>query len=632
MSKKTNKTKQIKKNISESEEQIKGPSFIRRHLRPIILCTILILLLGAAVSVVINKTQLGMKLDFRDIGQSVDRPFRVSLGQSVKSIDNISIEPKIEGEWRFESNALGVEALEFMPKDKFSPGHRYKVTLGDITRQFTSKKSSEVINFSTEEAPGILSFSLPNQEGLVIPADTKFSMKLNDQDGQLDNIILETTPSVEMNRTDISGGFSWAVKGLLPQGNEVELVARSMPSGKKLLLRKVKVAEQPTISSVSKESDIVSGESIEITFSKQIDVDKSLSEAIAFNVAGRGEWTDGGLKYRFTPEALNPGQSYEYKIAKGLRTKEGGILIEDIEKNFTTRGAVAVVGYSPTGSSVGQATQYIKLTFNQPVDHVSAEKSFGVSSGTVEGFSWSGNTLTVAVSNLGFQKKIDVWLSDGVKPSGFGLPSRGWGYTFNTEVRTIKLAVPYYSQAYAQSCEAADVRMALAYRGIYSNDWDILQRFGYNPRPKNQETNTWDDPQQQFVGDVDGHQKNGTGWGVYAEPVASAVRSFGRQAVTQYGVSASFLAEQIYNDRPVVVWGIWGGSAEIQSWTTPSGSTASGPFTMHVRLVTGVVGSVDNPLGFYVHDPITGPDYWTASQLISNTYKAGPANQAVVIF
>ena len=119
---------------------------------------------------------------------------------------------------------------------------------------------------------------------------------------------------------------------------------------------------------------------------------------------------------------------------------------------------------------------------------------------------------------------------------------------------------------------------------------------------------------------------------MFAEPVAAAVRSYGRQASSHYGISAQFLAQQLHNDRPVVLWGIWGSSAQIQTWTTTNGGTASGPFPMHVRLVVGVKGSVENPLGFYVHDPITGSAYWSTAQLMSNTQKAGPANQAVVIY
>ncbi len=34
----------------------------------------------------------------------------------------------------------------------------------------------------------------------------------------------------------------------------------------------------------------------------------------------------------------------------------------------------------------------------------------------------------------------------------------------------------------------------------------------------------------------------------------------------------------------------------------------------------------------FTHDPITGFAYWSTAQLMSNTQKAGPANQAVVIY
>ncbi|OYW84223.1 hypothetical protein B7Z17_04440, partial [Candidatus Saccharibacteria bacterium 32-49-10] len=372
-----------------------------------------------------------------------------------------------------------------------------------------------------------------------------------------------------------------------------------------------------------KSADIIPGDTVSLVFKEPVDRLRLPVDAIQFDISGTGEWRDD-TTYVFTTSDLAPGGVYSYTIKAGLRTQQGGIMVNDVTGPLYARGQIQLASVSPRGNDVSQATQDVKITFNQPVDRSSAESKVSISTGVVQSRYWQGNTLVLRMANFGYQATVRVVVDAGVRPTGFGLANTSpLTFSFTTEARSRRLDVPYYRQAYAQSCEAATLRMALAYRGIQSSDWDILQRFGYAPSHKDKQNNIWGDPQKGFVGDVNGDQRDGTGWGVYAEPVAAATRSFGRSASTIYGVSASFLAQQIYDGNPVILWGIWGGSAEIQTWQTPEGGTVSGPFPMHVRLVTGVVGEPGNPMGFYVHDPITGTSYWSTSQLISNTQKAG---------
>lgn len=600
-------------------------AFLHKHIIVVLVLCVVTFVAGAGTVFAAVKTQSDLVLSYSSTGQPVDQPFSVSLGQVLASIDDVSIEPKVDGSWKYHADALGVTGLEFHPAKAFSPGQTYTVKASGIKRYVTGSSDSIEVTFTTEEAPGVLHFSLPPKDGLVVAADEKFSIKLkNPRD-----VVLESEPAVEFSRTDIDMGYSWSAKGLLPQGEKLVVRVKSASDGEEVLSRAVQIAASPQVASVSKESDLMPGDEVVVNFDVAV---KHSDKSITTDAPGEGEWSEGGMSYKLKLGDIEPGKQYGLSVNPGLRSKSGGITIEKIDKTLSSRGSVAVVGASPTGAELTQARQQIAITFNQPVDRPSAESAFSISSGRVTDTSWDGNTMKTTVVDLGYQRQVRVSLAAGIRPSGFGLPGRAWSYGFTTEVPTVKLNVPYYKQVYAQSCEAASVRMALAYRGIGSSDWDILQKFGYNPTHKNQEANTWEDPQKQFVGDVNGNQGKGTGWGVYAEPVAAAVRSYGRQATTHYGISAQFLAQQLHSDRPVVLWGIWGASAQIQTWTTPSGGTASGPFPMHVRLVVGVKGSIDNPLGFYVHDPITGSAYWPTSQLMSNTQKAGPANQAVVVY
>lgn len=200
--------------------------------------------------------------------------------------------------------------------------------------------------------------------------------------------------------------------------------------------------------------------------------------------------------------------------------------------------------------------------------------------------------------------------------------------------KIIKLDVPYYQQEYEKSCEAASLRMVLEYYGIKTNDWDILQAIGYNPRGRDFAKNIWDDPTEMFVGYV---EKGKPGYGTYAEPIVKATKSFGREANAYKNISARFLAEQISNGHPVIAWGYYPYATFVKyAWKTEDGKDIFGYRGEHVRVVYGFDGEVDNPKGFYVHDPNFangGADqYWDAKKLIKNMNTAGElSNQAVVV-
>ena len=391
----------------------------------------------------------------------------------------------------------------------------------------------------------------------------------------------------------------------------------------------MKSAPLPAIGSPIKEHSVTPSDELKLTFQEAIDAKDR--PHIAVDTAGNGSWRSD-TEYVFKADKLEPGKTYTYTIPKGLRTARGGVLVEEVKKTFTTNGHVRGVGASPWRTTVDQAAQDVRITFDQAVDHKSAQDRLRVSSGTVQSISWRGNTMIARVVNMGFQRQVQVWVEPGVQPV-FGLPSVERIVTsFTTNSRVVKLNnVPFYRQVYAQSCEAASLRMALAYRGVHDSDWNILQRFGYHPRPRDKATNEWDDPNAQFVGDVNGNQGTGTGWGVYAGPVARAAGQYGRGTSLAYGANANFVAQQIHNGNPVIAWGVWRTGAKIDSWRTPSGRTVSGPIPMHVRLIVGVRGEPHDPLGFYINDPISGQLYWTRAQFVAMTAGAGPAAQLLAV-
>lgn len=592
------------------------------------------LLVGVAAIITLFalRTHMPIALQYASQRHSVTEPIVINLNQILQPLtqDQLEIAPHIEGTWAYtRGNLLRGDSLTFIPHGLFRTDTTYEVRIKQAKRIIMGAVDIPTIRVTTEEAPGIAQASFQTGDKPILAADHVFTVELSEKNRKLRALDLSTDPKIDVDMTVDADDktFSWRPKQLLPQGEEIRVVLKDTNNGDTLIDKMIAVASEPALETPVVEYNFGKNDKATMVFGQPMLADTT---QIEFSLAGTGAWKDDRT-YVFSPDEVKPGMMYTYKITRGARSKQGGMLTQDIVRHFSTPGHVASVALSPLGRELSQVQQDIRITFNQPVNTKSAESRFSVSHGALVGFRWEGATMIATVKDLGFQNTVSYRVAPGVEPV-FGLTSStAIEGSFTTEARVIKLNVPYYKQQFAQSCEAASLRMALAYRGIQSSDWDILQTFGYAPRSKDAGSNSWDDPQKQFVGDVNGDQAKGTGWGVYAEPVAAATRQFGRSATTQYGVSASFLAQQIYNDRPVILWGIWGSSANIQTWNTPDGGTASGPFPMHVRLVVGVKGSVENPQGFYVNDPITGSAYWTTSQLMSNSQKAGPANQAVVV-
>ncbi len=197
-----------------------------------------------------------------------------------------------------------------------------------------------------------------------------------------------------------------------------------------------------------------------------------------------------------------------------------------------------------------------------------------------------------------------------------------------------KLDIPYFNQQYANSCEAASLRMALAYYGVkISDDLDIVKSFGYKPRDKDVVNNEWDDPQEMFVGDIDivGSTK---GYGVYGKPVVKAAISYGRDAYLETNITANFLSKEIKAGHPIILWGYTSLTAPAYTWNLAGGGEAKAFKGEHARLVVGFEGEVNNPTGFYVSDPFNDneSEYWTVGKLMGQVNAVpGVTNQAVVV-
>lgn len=601
--------------------------------RRLVVACAAIVFTGAVTTLFLLKTTLPIVVVAPLDRHSVDRPLTIELNQKLGSLDisKLRISPQVEGEWSYTPGTmLENDSISFTPESIFTPDTKYTAEIDGIQRVLAGSTDAASVSFYTEEAPDIASSSGKTDKPLG--ARTPFSVTFSAPNNGVRLLELTTKPAVRTTPTsDDDTTFRWTPEGMWPQGKKVEVLLTDARTGEKLLATKVAIVAEPKVSKPVKQTYFTDKDTADITFSQPIDTQRA--PKIKFDLKGEGKWISQTV-YRFTPEDAQPGSTYNYVVPKGVESQDGGVMTKEYNGTFSTTGEVSLAGYAPIGNGVSQASQDIRFTFDQAVDKRSAEQRVSISHGTTGEMRWSGNTLTVPVSNLGYQQRVIASIKPGVKNAEFGLPStRTLSFTFDTEIRSKRLAIPYFSQQHAATCTVASLRMALAYRGVTASEMGIVSKMGYKPRSIDKSTNppTWDDPNEMFVGSVDGSITNGTAAGPDAPPVAKASMAYGRSASVQFGASIHWIAAQIYAGNPVVMFGAKSPTSGTTTWKTPTGKSIVMNLTSHATLVTGVHGEPSSPLGFWVNDPLAGgPAYWSAATVASNITR-DPARQAVSI-
>lgn len=119
------------------------------------------------------------------------------------------------------------------------------------------------------------------------------------------------------------------------------------------------------------------------------------------------------------------------------------------------------------------------------------------------------------------------------------------------------LNVPWYRQAFELSCEAASLRMALAYEGIATTDDAILDIVGADLTPAAFVNGAlrWGDPYVSFVGNVRASEIALTGYGMYYTTIVKAAGQLGGHVLTAgEGITPEQVYEAVLAGHPVVTW------------------------------------------------------------------------------
>lgn len=136
-----------------------------------------------------------------------------------------------------------------------------------------------------------------------------------------------------------------------------------------------------------------------------------------------------------------------------------------------------------------------------------------------------------------------------------------------------------HAQIFSLSCESRSAADWAAFWGVEINEVEFLNRL---PRS--------DNPNEGFVGDPNdpwGYIPPNS-YGVHAEPVANALRSYGLDAHAGIGLSWEEIQAEVAAGRPVIVWvigSIWTGSAK--EYETEDGQTVRVANNEHTMILIG---------------------------------------------
>lgn len=556
-----------------------------------------------------------------------------------------AIVPEVPGVWVFEKPTYSTHLTRkvvFYPEETLSPDTEYTITLSGISN--TLKLSAPYdyeFSFRTHKNPVVEKIFPGNGERLAGNGEIKIYLSDPVEGSQIEFEFFPTisfstwldrdrkvVSIVPKDRLEPSAHYRLSV--YLAEKREDIDTMEIIEEGEMVEVYKGSFQTEgiPGVASILPVgSQIAIDDTVAVRFTKPMNK-KSVEQNFTIEPVVRGEisWVDDYMLV-FAPEKLEYDTKYTVRIKADTLTAAGKKLGEEVLGHFTTLGEVGVEKILPGNGDhgVGVNTK-IKLTLNQDVDRMTAQENFSISPPVRGKSSWQGRTLVFSPDKpLDKNTKYRISLNAGIR-SIKGLPSKtGYVAGFTTTQTTFKLPVPAYLQQYSLSCELASLRMALAFRGIFVSEDELLGRLGFDPTPRS--VGVWGNPNQAFVGDVKGKQMT-TGYGVHWGPIARVAKGY-TQASEFSGWTTKQVLSEITKNNPVIIWG-YSGSGKKMSWNTPSGEKIHAVGGEHTYIVVGFVGTADNPSRIIVNDSLIGQIYLTRANFEKKWAAFG--NSGVVVY
>lgn len=346
-----------------------------------------------------------------------------------------------------------------------------------------------------------------------------------------------------------------------------------------------------------KESIMSNSEPIKIEFEFPLDPNSIEDKfSISPDIEGSISLSDDNKQLIFTPNIpFSKDTKYTIVIKNGLKNMLGGYIEKDITLTFKTPGNVTVLSVIPTNYSSGLliTTKQIAITFNQPVDHSSAQSKFSISPSVKGSFSWSDNTMYYRFSsNLNYGTRYTFSIASGVKSLYGSDSSQKYTYSFTTKNETVTLNVPLYYQSESFTCNLAAARMVLAYKGKSVSEASAKSAIGIGT-----------DPDSSWV------DQYGTHWG----PLSSYLSNQGVPNTVKRNWNLTDALKEVKAGHPVILYVYNNNTQPKGPFELPGGST--GYKGMHSEVIVGYVGTPENPIQVITNDPWRGKRYLSPSHI-----------------
>lgn len=556
---------------------------------------------------------------------SREQPIVIKFDRKV-DVANLQFEisPSLQGNWSSKQNywdSAGAE-LTFVPSQSSLLETRYTIAISGIKNILSKSSSNYLFSIETPGMPAIESISLAEGDKGVLP-NQEFTVTLDKSISDATIMGFEMIPATELlvaaegqayrisSKEPLKNGTKYLLK-IYRENYQIDyLVGTKTLVGKdELTSINFETVEAPGIAKYSPNGDqVLTSEPIILEFIRDMDkVPTEKAFSISPKVEGSFVWS-GNKSLTFQSTALSKDTKYIVALAATAVSLDGSPLEAAFSFSFNTIGAVTVVSTLPVSNATKiNVDQKISITFSQDVDKVSAQEKFTISPSVPGTFAWSGKTMSFSHAAFSYSTKYTVNVADGII-SEIGLNSnKSYAFSFTTVDQNKVLDVVAYRQAHMYSCMISAAKSVLGYRGITASESEIIAKVGYDTTAWSGTWSeggaVWGDPSVGIVGNLDGKADNiGWGYGTHWEPIAKAIEAYGVSTETKSGMTVSDLAAQISAGNPVIIWwvnGVWP-TYEV-NWSTPGGKKIRAVNGMHVAVVKGFTGSVDNPLTLTVTD------------------------------
>jgi uncharacterized protein YvpB len=518
--------------------------------------------------------------------------------------------PETDGEWifhrYFKSLPFG-RYISYKPTRTYLSSQKVMMYLSNIQKPFSNKYGSEfLLSFTAHPEPQI-SDSTPKNDSVDIPINSEVIFYLSNQNGIYSKWDVNIHPDIKYSLIKKNNEVIVKFSESLMQGIHYTIdvyqtpVITDISSGIPVKEGLTKLAgtvsfttiKPPLVTSFKPEGEISRSEPVEIKFDQEMD-QKSVESNITIIPATKGSfiWLDNGKIFKFLPIEWPSDTQIKIFLNKGISAKNGGVLDSDIEYTFRTYGAVQIKNTFPSDKTQNiSIDDMIKITFNQDVNHKSAESNFSIYPQVNGSFNWDGNTLIFKPKlNFAFNTSYEILIKKNIK-SIYGSESlSNFNLWFKTSPETYLIDVPYFGQNELFTCNIAAARMLLSFRGINISEEELKKEIGNSGVRGNGNPHI-------------GYTEN---YGTYWEPITKVISNYRPYRVFDKWNLTDLLSE-VSKGNPVMIWGQngWSDPHEL-SWTNPDGTQIYAINGMHSSVVRGYKGPKSNPTEIIINDPWRG--------------------------